>query len=202
MAGRKFVIMITGIILASGLSRRMGSDKLLLPVDGIAIVERVMQAADASLLDAIVVVYQNPVVCKLAERYRIRQVYNPDAVQGQSASVKAGVRAAAPEAEAYMFLPGDQPRLDALAINLLIAVWLDRKDHIIVPVYGGRRGSPVVFPARFKEHLLALEGDTGGRAVIEQAPEMVRCVDMPDADVGIDIDTPEEYDYCTHERKQ
>ncbi len=68
------------------------------------------------------------------------------------------------------------------------------KRHIIIPVYGGRRGSPVVFPARFREHLLALEGDTGGRAVIEQAPEMVRCIDMPDADAGIDIDTPEEYE--------
>ena len=193
--------MITGIILAAGLSRRMGTDKLLLPVDGIALVERVMQAADASLLDDIVVVYQNPVVRKLAERYRIRQVYNPDAVLGQSASIKAGVLAALPEAQAYMFLPGDQPRLDSATINLLIAAWQDRKDHIIIPVYGGRRGSPVVFSARFREHLLALESDTGGRAVIEQAPEMVCCVDMPDADAGIDIDTPEEYEYCTHERK-
>jgi molybdenum cofactor cytidylyltransferase len=194
--------MITGIILASGLSRRMGSDKLLLPVDGIAIVERVMQATDASLLDDILVVYQNPVVRKLAERYRIRQVYNPDAALGQSASVKAGVLAALPQTQAYMFLTGDQPRLGAAPINLLIAAWQNRKDHIIVPVYGGRRGSPVIFPAHFRGQLLAFEGDTGGRAVIEQAPDMVLCVDMPDADAGIDIDTPEEYEYSTRERKQ
>ncbi len=193
--------MITGIILASGLSRRMGSDKLLLPVDGIAIVERVMQAADASLLDDIIVVYQNPVVRKFAERYRIRQVYNPDAALGQSASVKAGVLAALPQTQAYMFLTGDQPRLDTATINLLIAAWQYLKDHIIIPVYGGRRGSPVIFPSRFREHLLALEGDTGGRAVIEQAPEIVHCIYMPDADAGIDIDTPEEYEYCTHGRK-
>ena len=194
--------MITGIILASGFSRRMGSDKLLLPVDGIAIVERVMQAADDSLLDDIVVVYQNSVVRKLAERYRIRQVYNPDAALGQSASVKAGVLSALPQPQAYMFLTGDQPRLDAATINLLVATWQERKDNIIVPVYGGRRGSPVVFPSCFREHLLALEGDTGGRAVIEQAPKMVHCIDMPDANAGIDIDTTEEYEYCTHGRKQ
>jgi molybdenum cofactor cytidylyltransferase len=194
--------MITGIILASGFSRRMGSDKLLLPVDGIAIVERVMLAADASLLDDIVVVYQNSVVRKFAERYRIRQVYNPDAALGQSASVKAGMLAALPQTQAYMFLTGDQPRLDGAVINLLIAAWQERNDHIIVPVYGGRRGSPVIFPARFRQQLLALEGDTGGRAVFEQVPEMVRCVDMPDADAGIDIDTQEEYEYCTHERKR
>ena len=194
--------MITGIILASGLSRRMGSDKLLLPVDGIAIVERVMQAADASLLDDIIVVYQNPVVRKLAESYRIRQVYNPDAAQGQSASVNAGVLAALHDTHAYMFLPGDQPRLDSATINILIDAWQNRNDHIIVPVYGGRRGSPVIFPVQLRDRLLALEGDMGGRAVIEQASEMVHCIDMPDADAGIDIDTPEEYEYFTRERKQ
>ncbi len=60
--------MITGIILASGLSRRMaGQDKLLLPVDGTPLVERVMQAADASRLDDIILAYQNPAVANLPE---------------------------------------------------------------------------------------------------------------------------------------
>jgi molybdenum cofactor cytidylyltransferase len=202
-AGRNPTPMITGIILASGLSRRMGGqDKLLLPVDGIALVERVMQAADASWLDDIILAYQNPAVAELAGKYRIRTVHNPEAALGLSASVKAGVLAALPETQAYLFLTGDQPRLEAATINLLICDWQDHKDRILVPVYGGRRGSPVVFPARFRAQLLALEGDTGGRAVIEQAPEMVRCVDMPDADAGIDIDTPDEYEDSTRERKQ
>ena len=193
--------MITGIILASGLSRRMGSDKLLLPVDGIAIVERVMQAADASLLDDIVVVYQNPVVHTLAERYRIRPVYNPDATLGQSASVKAGVLAALPETQAYMFLTGDQPFITAPTINRLIVAWRAENSQILIPVYEGKRGSPVIFPSRFRPHLLALEGDTGGRTIMEQAPEMVRCINMPDADAGMDIDTAVEYEQCTHGRK-
>ena len=195
--------MITGIILASGLSRRMaGQDKLLLPVDGTPLVERVIQAADASRLDDIILAYQNPAVAELAGKYRIRTIHNPDAALGQSASVKAGVRAAAPDTGAYMFLTGDQPRLDTATINLLIDAWQTHKENIIIPVYGGRRGSPVVFPALLRDKLLALAGDTGGRAVIEQAPEMVYCVDMPDADAGIDIDTPEEYEYSTRERKQ
>jgi molybdenum cofactor cytidylyltransferase len=186
--------MITGIIMASGLSRRMGTDKLLLPVNGIPLVERVMQAADPSQLDEIILLYQNPAVCELARKYRIKALFNPDAEQGQSASVKAGVLAAAPDTEAYMFLTGDQPRLNSTAINDLINTWRTHKENIIIPVYGGRRGSPTVFPALLREKFLALAGDTGGRTVMEQAPDMVRCIDMPDADAGVDIDTPGDYE--------
>jgi molybdenum cofactor cytidylyltransferase len=193
--------MISGIILASGLSRRMGSDKLLLSVDGIAIVERVMQAADASLLDDIVVVYQNPAVRTLAGSYRIRPVYNPDAAHGQSASVRAGVRAAMPQTQAYLFLTGDQPFITAGTIDVLIEAWHKSPVGIIVPAYGGRRGSPTIFSATFTTELLALDGDRGGRAIMEQYPDAVRCVDMPDADAGIDIDTPAQYEHIIHGRK-
>jgi molybdenum cofactor cytidylyltransferase len=194
--------MITGIILAAGLSRRMGSDKLLLPVDGIALVERVMQAADASLLDDIVVVYQNPMVRKLAERYRIRQIYNPDAEQGQSASVKIGVLAALPQTQAYMFLTGDQPFIAAGTINLLISAWRAGTGHIIVPVFEGKRGSPAIFPAACRPELLALAGDIGGRAVISAHSDSVQQIDIPDSREGIDVDTPQLYEEIIDERKQ
>jgi molybdenum cofactor cytidylyltransferase len=188
--------MITGIILASGLSRRMGSDKLLLPVDSMPLVERVMQAADASVLDDIVLVYHNPAVCALAGRYRVRPVYNPDADQGQSASIRAGVGAAPPDSQAYMFLTADQPFMTAGIIDSLIAAWRTNPNNIIVPVYNGRRGSPVIFPAALKPALLALTGDTGGRAVMNQMPDLIRCISMPDPDTGIDIDTPADYARC------
>ncbi len=195
--------MITGIILASGLSRRMGSDKLLLPVDGISIVERVMQAADASLLDDIVVVYQNPVVRKLAERYRIRQVYNPDAAQGQSMSVKAGVLAALPQTQAYMFLTGDQPFITAETINMLIAAWRAAGAGLmIVPLYDGKQGSPAIFPAAYKPELLNLAGDTGGRALIAAHPDSVQQIEIPDSREGFDVDTQQMYEKILDERKQ
>ena len=180
----------------------MGSDKLLLPVDGIAIVERVMQAADASLLDDVIVVYQNPAVRKLAERYRIRQVYNPDAVQGQSASVKAGVLAALSQTQAYMFLTGDQPFITAQTINLLISAWRAGTGHIIVPIYDGKRGSPTIFPAACRPELLTLLGDTGGRALIAAHPECVQQIEIPNSREGLDVDTRQLYDKIIYERKQ
>lgn len=194
--------MITGIILASGLSRRMGSDKLLLPVDGIAIVERVMRAADASLLENIVVIYHNPEVRKFAERYRIRQVYNPDPVQGQSMSVKAGVLAALPQTQAYMFLTGDQPFITAETINLLITAWRAGPGHIIVPVYAGKWGSPAIFPIACRPELLELAGDTGGRAVVAVHADSVQQIEISDSREGIDVDTRKLYEKIIDERKQ
>lgn len=187
-------VAITGIIMASGLSRRMrGRDKLLLPLNGISMIERVIQAADASGLDEIILVYQKPAVAECAANYRVRCVYNPLAAEGQSQSVKHGVLAASPETAGYMFLPGDQPGLGSAEIDLLIQAWEKSPDSIIVPVYGGRRGSPVIFPARYRKGLLALKGDSGGRAIIEEAPESVRHIDMPHPASGKDIDTPDDY---------
>ena len=120
----------------------------------------------------------------------------------QSASVKLGVRMARKDASAYMFIAGDQPLLTPEAIDILVRSWKESPDRIIAPVYGADRGNPVVFPARFTQDLLALEGDTGGRAVMEQNPQCLCLVRMPDPAAGTDVDTPEEYSRCKklHER--
>jgi len=192
--------MITGIILASGFSRRMRQDKLLLPVDGMPAAECVIRAADASLLDEIVLVYREAAVRELARAFRCRAVYNPDAAEGQSAAVRAGITAARPDAEAYLFMVGDQPRMTASVINRLIAAWQEKRDAIVVPVYTAKRGNPVLFSAALKDELLALQGDEGGRSILERKMDMVYFVDVEDPSAGADIDTPEDYEVLKREK--
>jgi len=191
--------MITGIILASGFSRRMKTEKLLLAVDGTPLVERVIQAARASLLDEVVFVYQNEDIKKAGEKYPIKTVYNKRADEGQSASIKIGIEAASSGADGFMFLVGDQPFLNSATINLLIAAFKKEPLNIIVPVYNGRRGNPVIFPSTLKDDLLTLEGDRGGRALIEKMPERVKLVTIEDKRLGIDVDTEEDYE-CDRNR--
>lgn len=186
--------MITGIILASGFSMRMEDEKLLLKVDGVPMVERVIKAAHASLIDEIILIYRRDAINTLANQYGIKTVLNPHAGKGQSESVKLGVAHAPSESDGYMFLVGDQPYLSHSTLNRLIEVFNGHSDCIIIPVYNGARGNPVIFPAALKSDLLSLEGDCGGRAVAEEMPSMVKLVPIERVHEGADIDTREVYE--------
>jgi len=185
--------MISGIILASGFSKRMEQEKLLLPVGGIALVERVMRAAQASHLDEVILVYQKAEIEKIGRKYGITAVYNGRAEEGQSAAIKLGINAANPETDAFMFMVGDQPFLNPSTINILIDTFQQDPHSIIVLVYNNTRGNPVLFPSAMKELLLALEGDRGGRVLIEKMPDRVKLVHIEEELAGVDIDTREDY---------
>jgi len=137
--------MITGIILASGLSRRMNTEKLLLTVEGMPVVERVIRASTLSRLDHVILVYQKGEIKELGKKYNIETVCNHSAIEGQSAAIKEGIRASSPESDAFMFLVGDQPFLDIHTINTLIDTFMQDEAPIVVPVYNGKRGNPVIF---------------------------------------------------------
>lgn len=185
--------MISGIILASGFSKRMAQEKLLLPVGGILLVERVIRAARASHLDDIILIYQREEIEKIGRKYGIAAVYNSRAGEGQSAAIKLGINAAHSETDAFMFMVGDQPFLTPAAINILIDTFQQDPHSITVPVYNGIRGNPVLFPSAMKGLLLALDGDRGGRVLIEKLPDRVNLVSIDEEMLGTDIDTEEDY---------
>ncbi len=184
---------ISGIILASGFSERMGRDKLLCNIDGVPLVERVVKAARGSRLDEILMVYRSAAVKEIAGRYDIKTVYNDRAGEGQSAAIKKGLEAASPDMTAFMFMVGDQPFLDTDTIDTLIDTFTAGKHKIVVPVYAGRRGNPVIFAASLKQMLLGIAGDKGGRVIIEKMSGQVQEVAIDQARLGIDIDTESDY---------
>ena len=186
--------MITGIILASGFSRRMEDEKLLLAVDGVPMLERVIRAAQSSLIEEILLIYRRDAIKELGNRYGVKTVLNPHAEKGQSEAVKLGVAHASINSDGYMFLVGDQPYLSHSTVNKLIEVFNGHKNCIIIPVYNGARGNPVIFPAALKSDLFSLEGDCGGRAVAECMSSMVQLVPIARGHEGVDIDTRDEYE--------
>lgn len=184
---------VSGIILASGFSRRMGSNKLLLPLGGISVIERVISEAVRSRLEEIILVCACEEIAELGRRYGVKTVHNAFPQEGQSRSVRLGTAAAALSADGLMFLVGDQPLVTADIIDQLVDRFRTADCSAVVSYYKGRRGNPVIFTSNMREELMGLHGDSGGRVLLEKMDGGIEAVAFDDEKPGIDIDTAEEY---------
>ncbi len=184
--------MVTGIILASGFSARMGKDKLLLDIEGEKLIEKAIKTGKKSNLDEIILVYRKAEVGKIGKEYDIKTVYNKKPDLGQSESVKLGVLNSKEKTKGYMFLMGDQPYLNYKTINKIIKKFNKKRNFIIVPYYAGAKGNPVIFSSNFRDELLNIEGDRGGSSIIERNPDLVSKMFFRDKKLGVDIDTPKD----------
>ena len=185
---------IAAVILAAGQSRRMGSaNKLLQKIDGLPMLDRVVDAALASHAGPVVVVtgHQAGRIRKALGERPVTVVDNPRYGDGLSTSLIAGVDAVAAEADGVLVLLGDMPKLTGAHIDRLIAAFDTVEGReIIVPVCRGKAGNPVLFGRRFFPALKALSGDTGARALIGENSEAVCEVAVDDDAIFVDVDTP------------
>jgi molybdenum cofactor cytidylyltransferase len=191
--------LIAAIILAAGKSERMGTPKALLRFRGKSFLEHVLHAVKQSSVTHVVVV--------VGRHWKEIQeamgppspllVFNPNYEQGMSTSIQAGIRALPPEASAAVLLLVDHPLIKPQTIDKLIGSL--RPGSIIVPVYGGRRGHPVLFSKDALEEVLELGPDQGANAVLRRDPGRVVEVPVDDAGTLRDIDTPEDFEALLRE---
>jgi molybdenum cofactor cytidylyltransferase len=181
---------VVGILLAAGSSRRFGGEKLLAPWRGRPLYEHALEAllSSPAVVETIVVV--QPGFAVPPARPRCRFVVNPDHAEGMGASLRAGVRTAPADADAYLVALADMPGTTPALIAALIARHAVAGKAIVVPVCGGRRGHPVMIGAVLRETLLAVTGDVGAREIIRAHPEWVAPLETQDAAVLFDVDLP------------
>lgn len=185
---------VTGIVLAAGLSRRLGRPKQLLRLGGQTVIEHVVRAAVASSLDEVIVV-----LGARAEEIRsalgglpVRFIVNERYEQGQGTSLATGIAALHGDADAAVILLGDQPGIATDVIDRVTAARRERGASIVMAAYEDGRGHPVLFGREQFAALRALSGDSGGREVIRTHPDMVVTVDV-DGPVPADIDTEDDW---------
>ena len=188
---------VAAVVLAAGRSTRMGAvNKLIAEIGGKPLVRIAAEQALASRASPVIVVtgHQHEMVEAALAGLPVRVVHNPDYAEGLGTSLKAGIAAVPPEANAAIVCLGDMPQVDAGLIDKLIAAFDPEKGALVVtPVIEGRRGNPVVWSRRFFNDLMQVQGDVGARHLIGNYVEAVVEVPVTGDAALVDVDTPESF---------
>ncbi len=187
--------MIAAVVLAAGLSRRMGQAKLLMPVGGRAIVRYVVESVLAGGVDLVWVVTGpdvEPIEAALAG-LEVQIVVNPAPEEGQAGSLRAGIAALPASVDAVLIALGDQPSLAPAIIPALLAARRTSPKLIVAPRYRDGQGNPVLFKREIFPELLRLTGDQGARPIIQKEPARVEWVEL-DLPMPPDVDTLDDYE--------
>ncbi|MBT7953028.1 MAG: NTP transferase domain-containing protein [Gammaproteobacteria bacterium] len=186
---------ITAIILAAGMSRRMGKvNKLLEPVNNEMMVTKVTRQVLASQVDSVLLVagHEEDKVRSAVRDKNIKIVTNPDFAKGLSTSLHCGLTYLADDVDAAIICLADMPSVSTSVIDQLIAAFSPEENRLIcVPVYQGQRGNPVVLAKRFFSEMNELSGDKGAREFLQKYVDLVCEVEIEDPSILHDIDEPE-----------
>lgn len=190
------------VIMASGLSRRFGSNKLLTPFAGQPMLCRAFAATDTPLLAARIVVTRSAAVQKLCQAHGVPVLLH--GLPFRSDTVRLGLAALLelqPDLAGCMFLPGDQPLLRRESVNQLLTAFAQTQKETEQAIFragfpvsndtGSLVGSPVLFGSGFFTELCTLPEGKGGNVLIKKYPAQVHTVCLANREELLDADTPE-----------
>jgi len=184
-------IKISAVLLAAGLSKRMGEDKLMLNYCGHSILQQAIDLLSELPVYERILVTNETRLKSLSLQADIMALINPKPESGQSGSVKIGMEVAT--GTNFLFIPADQPKLRSIDIIPLINAAEEYPDKIIFPIVNTKPSSPTIFPERFREELLNLTGDDGGRNIRNSYPDLCHMIETEYPENFLDIDSVEDY---------
>lgn len=187
------------IILAAGSSRRMGSQKLLMPLGEKTIIETVVDQVLNSRVDQVLVVLgadHEKVKQALGDRL-VKFCYNEEHEKGMFSSVKCGLRSVPTDAEAVLIYLGDQPGIPPTVTDAVIEAYDEELYGIVIPVHMHKRGHPLLVDLKYRREIENLDLEQGLRALRHHFPQDVLELDVDEPGILVDIDTPEDYKNAT-----
>lgn len=180
---------LCAVILAAGASSRFGSNKLLYRIGTQPMYRHIVNLIEKLQPDGCIIVTQYPeIASNVPGDFTV--VINKNTLLGQSHSMQLGIKAALQKAsfDGFLFCTGDQPYLSLASLQKLCRMW-QQHGGICALSHKKRRGSPVIFSAEYLDELMAVHGDTGGRAIIRRHIDELTLAEIDDADELQDIDT-------------
>jgi molybdenum cofactor cytidylyltransferase len=186
---------VVAVVLAAGESRRMGArNKLTVSVEGSPMVARVVDALQGSRVERIIVVtgHEPERIREALGDRRVELVHNPDYAEGIASSIRTGIAALGEHADGALMALADMPWVCTDVINRLVDAFRSAAElSIFIPVFGRKRGNPVLWGSQHFPELLALSGDVGGKALFHRHSAAICYVDVQSPGVNVDVDTPE-----------
>ena len=194
---------LAAIILAAGDSTRMGRPKALLPLGKDTFLSRIVNLAIADGLDPVkIVVGRHAVeINEALADLSASLIINMQPELGQLSSLRLGLDSLPEEVDGAVVFLVDHPFVKAPALASLLEAFEAGEGEIVIPVYEGQRGHPVIFGRAVFEELFNAPLSQGARAVVRADPKRVVEVDVDDPGILADIDTPEAYEKALNERK-
>jgi molybdenum cofactor cytidylyltransferase len=183
---------LEAVVLAAGAGVRFGGGKLTAPWRKGVLLEAALAAAFAAPARSVTVVIgaDAEAVAATARGFDPRTVivHAPDYAEGMAASLRAGLQSLPPDADGVFVFLGDMPRVPTAVLPRMARAMADGA-LAVAPVFGGRRGNPVLLSRPLFPQLLALTGDAGARGVLQALGDRLALVESPDDGVLFDVDT-------------
>jgi molybdenum cofactor cytidylyltransferase len=183
------------IILAAGESKRMGFPKMLLLFNGITMLENVIGNIKGSVVDHTLVVLgaEKETLTELVSKSSVKYCFNDNYKQGMLSSVKCGFRNLPLDFEAVLVFQGDQPFISPMVIDRVIEGYRSSGKGIVIPVYNGRRGHPLLVDQKYRSEIEWLDDNEGLRSLSPRFSDDVLEVETDDPGILRDFDTYDEY---------
>jgi molybdenum cofactor cytidylyltransferase len=192
--------MIAAIILAAGMSKRMGQPKLLLPWEGTTVLGKVIKTFKQAGIEYILVVtggdreLVETNLTELATQFPTRSVFNPEFAQAEMlSSLQRGLAALPSEAEAALIGLGDQPQVQARTVRRVCAAFVKSGAPLVVPSYQLRRGHPWLVARSLWGELIKLPPSQSPRSFLQRHASDIYYVNIDTPSILEDLDTPEDY---------
>ena len=187
--------MISSILLAAGLSKRMGGEnKLTKKIQGIPLIKHSVKNILASSINELIIVlgYQKEIIEKLIDKHeKVKFIFNKDFESGMASSIKTGLNNLSEKTESFFISLGDMPMVSHNIYNQIIK-FKDNKE-IIVPTYKGQQGNPVLFDKSMKEKVLDIRGDVGAKKILELNKDKILNLEINDQNITKGFNTQDDF---------